>query len=157
MSLKSMAVFLAVCLVAAVMTGCGSISIGSKTENGPDLAVQAAAAKLTAAPEKWENVDADEMGVKHFFSNEGVGYPAKNRVIVWLKRVFPERASQKEIISLADIDCREERYRTHRMIVVGRDNAVVTSAKLSEWLEIYGGSPESDIMHKLCAEAAKVK
>ena len=97
----------------------------------------------------WTLYFRNDDGVE-WFLDEGTLKPSGNGIELWRRRVFPRWAFQKEIVTLDELDCREERYRTHELRVSPRDGTSRTSRKVTPWANVFSNSPEHYLMQQFC-------
>jgi len=163
MGSRSIVVLVVACFATVVITGCSMLKSGKTDRKAATPAARIEAPKpaevavMEEPPDKWEQFDTDESNVKYFLNKESVSYPARNRIRFWLRRVFPERASQKEIISLNELNCNEQRYRSIHTLITKRDGSVESFTKTTPWINIYRSTSEGYFQDKFCEEAGKVK
>ena len=106
---------------------------------------------------KWEEYSKDKQGLIFSYDKASITYPSTGVIKLWRKRSFPVRASQKEIISLDEIDCYKQKYRSVQLQLVQWDDTVETFNKAAEWSVIYGDSPEEFFLDTACKEVRKKK
>lgn len=99
---------------------------------------------------KWEKYDTDENGVEYYYDKRSLSFPKTDILRVWRQRVFPTGASYREIITLDEVDCNKQKYRTLEMRVTARDGSVQGFKKVSEWSYIYVGMPEDYFLQDHC-------
>ena len=97
----------------------------------------------------WTLYFRNDDGVE-WFLDEGTLKPSGNGIELWRRRVFPRWAFQKELVTLDELNCREERYRTHELRVSYRDGASRTSRKVTDWANVFSNSPEHYLMQQFC-------
>jgi hypothetical protein len=73
-----------------------------------------------------------------------------NVIELWRKTVFPSWAFQKEIVTLDELDCREDEYRTRELQVTYWDGASQTSNIITPWAHIFSNSPEQYLIDTKC-------
>ena len=106
---------------------------------------------------KWEEYSKDKQGLTFSYDKASITYPSPGVIKLWRKRSFPVRASQKEILSLDEIDCYKQKYRSVQLQLVQWDDTVDTFNKVAEWCVIYGDSPEEYFLDTACKEVRKKK
>jgi hypothetical protein len=121
------------------------------------LCAIACAAYAAEGDHKWEQYSKDKQGLTFYYDKTSITYPSAGVIKVWRKRSFPVRASQKELISLDEIDCLKQKYRSVQMQVVQWDDTAETFNKVAEWSVIYGDSPEEILLDTACMEVRKKK
>jgi hypothetical protein len=99
---------------------------------------------------KWTSYAEDEKGVKYFFDKEAMSGPTAEVIKVWKRRVFPRKSAQQEIITLDEINCRKQQYRTVELHVKNWDNSTEEFKKPSRWITIYRGYPEEYFLEEFC-------
>jgi hypothetical protein len=97
----------------------------------------------------WTLYFRNDDGVE-WFMDEGTLKPAGNGIELWRRMVFPRWAFQKEIVALDELNCSEERYRTHELRVIFWDGASQTSRKVTPWANVFSSSPEFYLMKVYC-------
>ncbi len=102
------------------------------------------------AGRKWTSYTEDDNGVEYFYDKDTIAHPSKDLVQMWRKREFPSGASQKEIVTLDEIDCRGARYRSLELRVTHRDGTIQTFNKVAPWATIYVDSAEEYLMNEHC-------
>ena len=112
----------------------------------------------TASPEEpvrgeggraWTRYFRNEDGVEWFLDG-GTFKRTRDGIELWRRRTFPRWAFQKEIVTLDDLNCREERYRTLELRVTGWDGSSRTSDRMTPWANVYSSSPEHYLMQEYC-------
>jgi hypothetical protein len=102
---------------------------------------------------KWTSYMKDRgANVEYLYDKEELTKPSKNLMQVWRKRVFPAGATQKEIVTLDEIDCHQARYRALRLRVTYWDGTVKAWDKVNPWAKVYANSPEEYLMDEHCQE-----
>ncbi len=104
---------------------------------------------------KWTDYRKDTMDVEYYYDQEAILRPSKNVIQVWRKRVFPPSQHQKEIVTLDEINCRSQQYRTLELRVIRWDGTIQTSSKPAGWQKIWAGSPEEYFLDEVCKEKPK--
>ena len=100
---------------------------------------------------KWTSYMRDrETRVEYFYDKEALVKPSKELIQVWRRRVFPTGASQKEIVTLDEIDCRKARYRSLELSVTYWDGTTKAYDKVSPWSNVYANSVEEFLMDEHC-------
>ena len=100
---------------------------------------------------KWTSYMRDrDTGVEYFYDKETLIKPSKEPIQVWRRRVFPTGASQKEIVTLDEIDCRKARYRSLELSVTYWDGTTKAYDKVSPWSNVYANSVEEFLMDEHC-------
>jgi hypothetical protein len=103
------------------------------------------------AGRQWTNYDEDRDRVQYFYDRDSITHPSKDLIQMWRKREFPSGASQKEIVTLDQIDCHgAARYRSIELRVTYRDGTTQTFNKVTPWAKIYVGSAEEYLMNEHC-------
>ena len=115
------------------------------------------AAYAAEGDRKWEEYAKDRQGATFYYDRESIAYPSPGVIKVWRKRGFPVRSSLKEIVSLDEIDCFKQKYRSVQLQVVQWDDTSETFNKIAEWSTIYGGSPEEYLLDTACKETRRKK
>ena len=72
----------------------------------------------------------DEDDIRYFRDEDAIIRSPKNIIQMWRKREFPPGATQKEIVTLDEIDCGKARYRTLDLRVTYRDGRTGEPTKL---------------------------
>jgi hypothetical protein len=123
-----------------------------------EQAVRGGSAPQTARPEesvtdatgrKWTLYFSNDDGVR-WYLDEAALQPSRSIVQMWRKRVFPRWALQKEIVTLDELSCRENRYRTRELRVTRWDGTSQTSDKVTPWANVYSSSPEQYLIQGYC-------
>jgi len=101
---------------------------------------------------KWEIYAKDRGGTQYYFERESLSYPAKNRIYVWKKRIFPGKSSsQKEIVSYDEIDCRDEKYRSLELQGVNWDDSTTIIYKRpTPWTPIFTDTADEYFLDTFC-------
>lgn len=102
-----------------------------------------------ATGKTWVRYFRNDDGVE-WFMEEGTPTASGGIITLWRKRVFPKWAFQKEIVTLDEINCRQQRYRTRELRVTNWDGSSQTSDKVTGWTNIYSNSPEEYLMGEFC-------
>jgi hypothetical protein len=106
---------------------------------------------------KWLEYTKDGRGLVYYYDKENITFPSSGMIKVWRKREFPVRAGQKAVISLDEIDCFKQKYRSVQMQVVKWDDTVQTHSNVQDWMTIWGESPEEWFLDNTCKETRKKK
>jgi len=112
--------------------------------------VGAGAETKEVEPPKWEKYDSDQYDVRYLYDKGSISFPTPNILRVRRQRIFPPGALYKEIVTLDEIDCSKQKYRTLEIKVVNRDDTVEEYRKTSEWAYIYVGMPEDYFLREHC-------
>ncbi len=100
---------------------------------------------------KWTSYMRDrDTGTEYFYEKETLMNPSPDLIQMWRKRVFPAGASQKEIVTFEEIDCRAARYRSLELQVTYWDGTSKRFEKASPWGKIYANSPDEFLMDEHC-------
>jgi hypothetical protein len=99
---------------------------------------------------KWDKYDSDQYDVKYSYEKRSLSFPATGILRVRRQRVFPPGVSYREIITLDEIDCNKQKYRTLEIKVVTKEGTVEEFKKTSEWAYIYVGMPEDYFLREHC-------
>jgi hypothetical protein len=102
------------------------------------------------AEAKWEKYDSDRNDVQYSYDKGSLSFPKTNLVQVLRQRVFPPGASYTKIITLDQIDCNKQKYRTLEIKVTNKDGSTQEFKKASEWAYIYVGMPEDYFLRDHC-------
>lgn len=102
-----------------------------------------------ATGKTWVRYFRNDDGVE-WFMEEGAPKVSGGIMTLWRKRVFPRWAFQKEIVTLDEINCRQQRYRTRELRVTNWDGSFQTSDKVTGWANIYSNSPEDYLIGEFC-------
>jgi hypothetical protein len=107
---------------------------------------------------EWKEHARVKLGIQYYYEKDSIEYPSRGMMKIWRKRVLPARMSDKEIISLDQFDCKEQKYRSVFIQVVRKNDMVDTFKKPSEdWNQIFPDSPEEYFLDIYCKEANKAK
>ncbi len=98
----------------------------------------------------WTSYTKDDNRVEYFYDKDTIAHPSKDLVRMWRKREFPSGASQKEIVTFDEIDCRGARYHSLELRVTYRDGTIQTFNKVTPWARIYVDSAEEYLMNEHC-------
>lgn len=134
MQLKIMRIGTGFVLFAFFLLGCTAVAL----------------AQNKAADTKWERYDRDGNGVKYSYDKGSISYPTPNILQVRRQRVFPRDAAYENIITLDQIDCDKQKYRTIEIKVTNRDGTTEEFKKASQWMYIYVGMPEDYFLREHC-------
>ena len=107
-------------------------------------------AQTKDADVKWERYDRDENGVRYLYDKRSLSFPETNMLRVRRQRVFPAESSYKSIVTLDEIDCYKQKYRTLEITVTNKDGSVEEFKKVSQWAYIYVGMPEDYFLREHC-------
>jgi hypothetical protein len=100
---------------------------------------------------KWTSYMRDrELGVEYFYDKEALIKPSKDLFQMWRKRVFPAGATQKEIVTLDEMDCRAARYRALELRVTYWDGTTKAYNTVNPWANVYANSVEEFLMDENC-------
>jgi hypothetical protein len=102
-----------------------------------------------ASGRTWTQYFRNDDGVE-WFLDEGSLKLSGSVIELWRKTVFPRWAFQNEIVTLDEINCRQQRYRTRELRVTLWDGKTQTSDKVTPWANIYSASPEEYLMGEHC-------
>jgi hypothetical protein len=163
------AVILVLCMVSLVI-GCGT---SKKAEKAKEEAGKVAAEKVTkeekgsekeaveidkVVERKWEEHGRVRIGIVYYYEKDSITYPSRGMIRVWRKRVLPDRMADKEIISLDEVDCQKEKFRSVFVQVLRKNDTIDTFKKPSEdWAQVFADSPEEYFMDHFCKEANKAR
>lgn len=101
---------------------------------------------------KWERYDTDETGVKYSYDKGSISYPTPSTLQLWRQRIFPLDAAYENVITLDQIDCDKQKYRTIEINVTNKDGSTEEFKKVSQWAYIYVGMPEDYFLRELCKQ-----
>ncbi len=143
-------VFITSCLVIS-LGACGSVGKAKPAKEARKPAV-AEPSSVEWKERQWENYAEDRGGVLFYFERESVTYPSKDIIHVWRKRVFPGRSSsQKEIVSLDEINCKTEKYRSLELQGVNWDDTTTVIYKRpTPWNTIYTDTADEYFLDNFC-------
>lgn len=99
---------------------------------------------------KWEKYDTDSNGVQYFYDRGSISYASPNVLQVRRQRIFPQEAQYTRVITLDQIDCTEQRYRTMEITVTNKDGSTQEFKKASRWAYIHLGMPEGYFLREHC-------
>ena len=116
-----------------------------------------AATGAEQAERKWQEYTKDIRGLTYYYDKDDITFPSTGILKVWRKREFPVRAGQKSIISLDEIDCFKQKYRSVHIEVTRWDDTVETHDKVQDWMTIWGDTPEEWFLDNTCKEVRKKK
>jgi hypothetical protein len=147
------------------MAACSYIHLGKANKDAKPPAEQTVAGKGTEATgageagneareRKWTNYASDRNGVTYYYEKESISHPSKGFVRAWRRRVFPERALQKEIIEFDEIDCTETTYRSLQLTALYRDGSAKSFSRVSPWTYIFPNSPDEVLLLDACMPTA---
>ncbi len=102
-----------------------------------------------ASGRTWTLYFRNDDGVQWFLDEETL-QPSSGLLQMWRKRMFPQWAFQKEIVTLDEINCRQARYRTKELRVTNWNGTYQTSDKITPWANVFSGSPEAYLMDEYC-------
>lgn len=155
MNVKLSILVCAACCIALLTTGC-SLTREGKASKKIAEAKQAELAKQMEEKRpkmsgKWESIDSDLVGVEYLFDKESIMFPSADTIYVWRKKTFPDNAPQKTIISLDEIDCRNQKYRMLQSQAFRRDGtATEMFMVISPWMTIYQASADEYLLDNYC-------
>jgi hypothetical protein len=118
-------------------------------------AIGYAAEKSEDSTRKWEQYSKDRQGLTLFYEKDTIEYGTNGMIKVWRKREFPVRSQHKAIVTLDEIDCYKQKYRSHKLEVTGWDDSSEMFNRVAEWSTIYGDSPEEYFLDNACKELRK--
>ncbi len=158
-------IFVLMACIVVLMVGCGTskkaesgksaTEVASKDEKGSKEEVEIV---NEVVERKWEEHARVRIGIVYYYEKDSITYPSRGIVKVWRKRVLPDRMTDKEIISLDEIDCQKEKFRSVFIQVIRKNDTVDTFKKPSEdWAQIYVDSPEEYFMDHFCKQANKAQ
>jgi len=116
---------------------------------------QVAGAEETA--HKWQEYTKDLYGLTYYYDKDNITFPSAGVLKVWRKRDFPVRAGQKSIISLDEIDCFRQKYRSVHIEVIRWDDTIEAHDKIQDWMTIWGETSEEWFLDNTCKEVRKKK
>lgn len=97
----------------------------------------------------WTLYFRNDDGVKWYLDQNSFE-PSRTLIQMWRKRVFPQWAKQKEIVTLDEINCRQTRFRTLQLRVTHWDGRTQMSDKVTPWAKIYSSSAEEYLTGEYC-------
>jgi hypothetical protein len=97
----------------------------------------------------WTLYFRNDDGVQ-WYVDQGSFEPSRTLIQMWRKRVFPQWAKQKEIVTLDEINCRQTRFRTLQLRVTHWDGRTQMSDKVTPWAKIYSSSAEEYLTGEYC-------
>ena len=111
-------------------------------------------AAVEESERKWTMYMRARDGTEYFYDKEAIIETPERTLQVWRKRVFPDGAAQKEILTFDQLTCdfREE-YRTLRMSVTNWDGTTKVYDKWTPWAHIYTNSPEQYLVDQHCSQS----
>ncbi len=152
-----------ICCLVLFLAGC-SWTKAAKADKDAKLAAEesknigaADAVDKDAEGGKWERYGSDRYGVGYYYEKKSVSYPSKGFVHVRRKRVFPDRAPQKQLVEIDEIDCKETTYRSLELVTVFKDDSSKTFNKISPWTYVFPGSADETLMLNVCLPAGSGK
>jgi hypothetical protein len=102
---------------------------------------------------RWVVYGMSSAGVS-LLVDKGSVTPMSNGILqFWRRRTFPERSYQKEIISLEEVDCRRNKYRTLEVQGVYWDGRHEGSKAATSWTRFYDDTTEDRLFLDTCKEA----
>jgi hypothetical protein len=107
-------------------------------------------AQSKVADTKWEKYGSDRYDVQYYYDKGSLSFPKANILQVLRQRVFPPGASYTKIITLDQMDCNKQKYRTLETKVTNKDSSTQEFKKASEWAYIYFGMPEDYFLREHC-------
>jgi hypothetical protein len=107
-------------------------------------------AQNKVAGAKWEEYYSDRYDVQYYYDKGSFSFPKTNILQVLRQRVFPPGASYTKIITLDQIDCNKQKYRTLEIKVTNKDGSTQEFKKTAEWAYIYVGMPEDYFLREHC-------
>jgi hypothetical protein len=142
--------------IALSLFGCSILPSKKGVQQNQAKVVQPTASPSAGTVEwkdrTWEN-QFEDRGVVYYVEKQSVSNPKPNTVQVWRKRTFPNAnmSSHKEIVSLDEIDCRKEKFRTLQLQALGWDDVATPIYKRpTPWATIYGGTAEDSLILDYC-------
>ena len=158
---SSLPVFLLFC-VALSLPGCSMLPSKKGVQQNQAKVVQPQASASSSTVEwkdrTWNNYFEDK-GIVYYVEKQSVSYPRPNIVHMWRKRTFPNNkvSSHKEVISLDEIDCYKEKFRSLQLRALGWDDtATPVYQRPSPWANIYEGTAEDILILDYCIKGGKV-
>ncbi|MDR2018826.1 MAG: hypothetical protein LBQ00_08195 [Syntrophobacterales bacterium] len=106
---------------------------------------------------KWQEYMKDGRGLTYYYDKESITFPSGGIIKLWRKREFPVRAAQKTIMSLDEIDCYKQKYRSVQMQVAQWNEEVETFSRVQDWMTIWGDTPEEWFLDNTCKEVRTKK
>jgi hypothetical protein len=101
---------------------------------------------------KWTSYWKDTQDVEYFYDKDAIERPSANILQVWRKRVFPQRAAQREIVALDEINCRLQQHWALELQVTAWDGTTRITKKLGPAATIWPNSPEEYFLDTICKE-----
>jgi hypothetical protein len=149
-------VFLLSCLMV-FLAGCSMLPSKKPAKQNQPEASAAASSTVEWKDRRWESY-ADERGVQYYFEKESISYPKKDTMLVWRKRIFPGKmSSHKEIVSLDEFDCREEKVRSLQVQGLNWDDTTTPIyQRPTPWAIVYTNTADDYFVLNYCRRAESV-
>jgi hypothetical protein len=154
---KTCLIMCLICCLSLLMVGC-SLTRSGKAARQAEQVKKAEQARVEENTQQgpgndWKNVGSDLRNVEHYFDTGSITQTPEGFLRIWRKRIFPEKSAQQAIISLDEIDCRAQKYRTIKTQVIQRDGTLspLYLAK-TDWIVIFSESAEEYFLDNECKQ-----
>jgi hypothetical protein len=138
------------CLILFLFVTVLPANAQEKTPGTKDESAQKQTEPAGTPERKWTEIMKTANDVDHFYDKDSIVRQEKNIIQVWRRQVYPRRLPQQERISLDEIDCKREKYRSVEVHVKYWDNTTEEFKKVSPWATIWRGYPEEFFLEKHC-------
>ena len=101
------------------------------------------------AGRKWTSYARDQSA-EYFYDKDAITQSSKGLLRMWRKREFPSGAAQKEIVTLDEINCPKQEYRTLGLRVTYWDGKTGLSDTPTRWAQIWADTAEEYLMDEHC-------
>jgi len=99
---------------------------------------------------KWKRYMTDDQDVRHFIDEEAITRISKDVIQMWRKREFPPGATQRRIVTLDELNCPRQEFRTVELQVTYSDGRIGRSKEPGRWAKIYENTNEEYLMDEYC-------
>ncbi len=119
----------------------------------PPEAEQAPALPGQPRERRWEVYGMNGDGMSLLIDKGSITRMPNGVLQFWRRRTFPERAYQKEIVSLEEVDCRRHKYRTLEVEGIYWDGRHQGSKTATSWTNFYDDTTEDRLFLDTCKES----